>query len=106
MKAYSYNRENMEYAGTVFCQIDPVRSKLEGHEVFLFPSDATFTAPPSFNPATQKAIYDFITDSWAVKDIQPEPEPQAPPEYTETQLLGQQLTDLELRFMDYISTHE
>lgn len=32
-----------------------------------------------------------------------DPKPPAPPEYTETQLMGQQLTDLELLVLDHIN---
>lgn len=76
MQAYSYNNETMEYIGPYQCQLDPVRSAVEGKEIYLLPADATWTAPPQFDPATQRAIYSPDTDSWRVEELPPEPEPE------------------------------
>ena len=71
MNAYSYN-DNMEYIGSVACQKDPVRSEKEKRDVWLLPANSTFTAPPDFDPETQKAVWDG--EAWHVEAL-PEPEP-------------------------------
>lgn len=47
MQAYSYSITTHEYLETVPCFPDPVRSRMEGREVYLLPANATFTAPPA-----------------------------------------------------------
>ena len=71
MNAYSYN-ENMEYIGITDCQLDPIETQLTQHEVWLLPANSTFTAPPEFNPETQKAVWDG--EAWHIEAL-PEPEP-------------------------------
>lgn len=78
MQAYSYNSETMEYAGPADCQLDPIRSQREGREVYLLPGDSTWTAPPAFDPETQKAKW--TGEAWEVEEIPPEPEPGPSPE--------------------------
>ena len=76
MNAYSYNDE-MEYTGPVACQIDPVRSKKDGRDVWLLPANATMTPPPDFSPDTHKAVWNG--SEWTLEDI-PEPEPEPAPD--------------------------
>lgn len=47
MQAYIYSTTTHEFIETVPCFPDPVRSRLEGREVYLLPANATFTAPPA-----------------------------------------------------------
>lgn len=47
MQAYSYSITTHEYLETVPCFPDPVRSRMEGREVYLLPANATFTEPPA-----------------------------------------------------------
>jgi hypothetical protein len=47
MKFYSYYPETKEYTGEVEAQLDPVRSKKEGKDIFLQPSFSTHLEPPS-----------------------------------------------------------
>ena len=47
MQAYSYSITTHEYLETVPCFPDPVRSRLEGREVYLLPANSTFTEPPA-----------------------------------------------------------
>lgn len=103
MTAYGYNGETMEYTGPVNCQLDPVRSRKERREIFLLPGNSTYTPPPDFDPETQKAKW--TGEAWDVEEIPPEPEPSPDqqPAYTDTQLLGQQMTDLELLVMEHIT---
>lgn len=104
MEAYIYDSKTMEYTGATNCQVDPVRSRKEGRTVYLLPGDSTWKHPPDFDPETQKVKW--TGEKWELENIIPEPQPKPEPTYTETQQLGQQLTDLELRFMEYVSTHE
>ena len=47
MKAYMYSTTTHEFIETVPCYPDPVRSRIEGREVYLLPANATFTEPPA-----------------------------------------------------------
>lgn len=47
MQAYMYSTTTHEYLEPVPCFPDPVRSRMEGREVYLLPANATFTAPPA-----------------------------------------------------------
>ena len=75
MNVYSYN-DKMEYIGTETCQKDPVRSEKEKRDVWLLPANSTFTAPPEFDPETQKAVWNG--EAWHVEAL-PQPEPVVPP---------------------------
>ena len=44
MLAYRYD-ENKYYAGTQECQLDPLETKLAGHDVWLLPADCTREEP-------------------------------------------------------------
>ena len=46
MQAYMYSTTMHEYLESVPCFPDPVRSRMEGREVYLLPANATFTEPP------------------------------------------------------------
>ena len=78
MNVYSYN-DKMEYIGTETCQKDPVRSAKEKRDVWLLPANSTFTAPPDFDPETQKAVWNG--EVWHIEALpEPEPEPDPTPE--------------------------
>lgn len=47
MQAYIYSTTTHEFIETVPCFPDPVRSRIEGREVYLLPANATFTKPPA-----------------------------------------------------------
>ena len=47
MQAYSYSITTHEYLEPVPCFPDPVRSRMEGREVYLLPANSTFTEPPA-----------------------------------------------------------
>lgn len=104
MTVYCFNTDGY-FTGLSDCPLDPRATERLGKPRYLVPPDATETVPPEFDPETQKVKW--TGEAWEVEDIPPEPE-SAPTEneYTETQLMGQQLTDLELQFMEYIRTHE
>ena len=57
MQAYSYSITTHEYLETVPCFPDPVRSRMEGREVYLLPANATFTEPPA-KRAGYTAVWD------------------------------------------------
>ena len=46
MQAYMYSITTHEFLESVPCFPDPIRSRLEGREVYLLPASATFTEPP------------------------------------------------------------
>ena len=105
MNTYTWNCNNMEYTGIISCQKDPVRSAKEKRDVWLLPADSTFTAPPEFDPETQKAVWDG--EAWhieAMPEPEPEPDPTPDPEPTaderisaleaENHLLNQQVEAL------------
>ena len=47
MQAYMYSTTTHEFLEPVPCFRDPVRSRMEGREVYLLPANATFTEPPA-----------------------------------------------------------
>lgn len=47
MQAYMYSPTTHEFLESVLCFPDPVRSRIEGREVYLLPANATFTEPPA-----------------------------------------------------------
>ncbi len=50
MQAYLYSITTHELLESVPCYPDPVRSRMEGREVYLLPANATFTEPPAKRP--------------------------------------------------------
>lgn len=63
---YSYSEENNEYTGGGIAQSDPLESKKQGHEVWLLPANATFTAPPEkkdgFAAVWNGTAWEYIED--------------------------------------------
>lgn len=47
MQAHMYSPTTHEFLESVLCFPDPVRSRMEGREVYLLPANATFTEPPA-----------------------------------------------------------
>lgn len=47
MQAYMYSPTTHEFLESVLCFPDPVRSRMEGREVYLLPANSTFTEPPA-----------------------------------------------------------
>ena len=47
MQAYMYSITTHEFLESVPCFPDPIRSRMEGREVYLLPANATFTEPPA-----------------------------------------------------------
>lgn len=63
--AYQCDSTNT-YMGPVKCQSSPLEPGW-----FLVPAGATAVAPPAFDPATQRAVYDFLGGVWAVTSLPP-----------------------------------
>lgn len=47
MQVYMYSITTHEFLEPVPCFPDPIRSRMEGREVYLLPANATFTEPPA-----------------------------------------------------------
>ena len=98
MLAYRYD-ENKYYAGTQECQLDPLESKIAGHDIWLLPANCTFVAP-----LDQQEGFDVVWNgiNWEYKEILVEPEP-APYEPTEEEIRQQKIAELkmELSATDY-----
>lgn len=79
MIAYKYD-SNKRYAGTVNCQLDPLETRAQGHDVWLLPGDSTWE-----EPLPEKEGYYVVWDGedWQYEAI---PEPPAPPEPTEDEM--------------------
>lgn len=75
MKAYSFSSVGI-FVGEYECQKDPIRSTIEGHDVFLLPADATWDAPPEYDAETQYAVWNG--ERWSVHNLDIEPEPPTP----------------------------
>ena len=75
MTAYSYDQEG-RYTGPYECQRDPVRSESTRQGVYLLPADATWTAPPAYDPKAEIPVWSGT--AWAVEKL-PE-EPKLPPD--------------------------
>ena len=71
MKAYSYDQEG-RYTGPHECQQDPVRSESAERDVYLLPADATWTAPPAYDPKAEIPVWSGT--AWAVEKLPEEPE--------------------------------
>lgn len=74
MLAYSYD-ENKYCAGTQDCQLDPIATKREGHEVWLLPANCTWE-----EPLNEKEGYKikWNGNEWEYELIPIEPEPEPP----------------------------
>lgn len=71
MTAYSYDQEG-RYTGPYECQRDPVRSESAGQSVYLLPADATWTAPPAYDPKAEIPVWSGT--AWTVEKLPEEPE--------------------------------
>lgn len=88
MQAYSYDNEG-RYTGPYECQLDPMATKRTGKAVYLLPADATWTAPPEYDPETERAVWNG--ESWTVEALpepDPESEPTPEPQATDTEVLN------------------
>ena len=74
MFAYRYD-ENNYYAGQQECQLDPIATKREGHEVWLLPANCTWE-----EPLEEKEGYKikWNGEAWEYEEIPVEPEPEPP----------------------------
>lgn len=74
MQAYKYN-EDKYYAGQQECQLDPLESKIAGHDVWLLPADCTWE-----EPLEEKEGYKvkWNGEKWEYEEIPVPPEPEPP----------------------------
>lgn len=74
MYAHKYD-ENKYYAGQQDCQLDPVATKREGHEVWLLPANCTWE-----EPLEEKEGYKikWNGEAWEYEEIPVPPEPEPP----------------------------
>ena len=74
MKAYKYDSD-FYYAGQQDCQLDPIATKREGHEVWLLPANCTWA-----EPLTDKEGYKikWNGEEWEYELIPVPPEPEPP----------------------------
>lgn len=61
MLFYNYDSKTKEYIGSEEAYLDPEETKVQGHEVYCLPANATFTKPPK-TKEHQVAIYN---DGWS-----------------------------------------
>ena len=74
MYAYKYD-ENKYYAGQQDCQLDPIATKREGHEVWLLPANCTWE-----EPLEEKEGYKikWNGNEWEYEEIPVPPDPEPP----------------------------
>ena len=74
MYAYKYDSD-FYYAGQQDCQLDPIATKREGHEVWLLPANCTWE-----EPLTEKEGYKIKWNGevWEYEEIPVPPEPEPP----------------------------
>ena len=77
MIAYAYNEDNKLYIGTQECQIDPLESKLAGHDIYLLPANCTWIEPL---PEKENYNIKWNGSSWEYEEIPVPPEPEPTPE--------------------------
>ena len=72
MYAYKYDSD-FYYAGQQDCQLDPIATKREGHEVWLLPANCTWE-----EPLNEKEGYKikWNGNEWEYELIPIEPEPE------------------------------
>lgn len=82
MQAYKYD-SNKRYSGAVNCQIDPLESKAQGHDIWLLPSNSTFV-----KPLENKDGYYIVWDGteWVYETIPEPPTPEPTQEEKEFQV--------------------
>lgn len=96
MIAYKYD-DLKYYIGEVNCQIDPLESKIQGHEIYLLPANSTFEVPPK-----EKDGYKikWNGESWEYEKI-PEPEPEPEPTEDEKKALVRGVRNSYLQGTDF-----
>ena len=74
MYAYKYDSD-FYYAGQQDCQLDPIATEREGHEVWLLPANCTWA-----EPLTEKEGYKikWNGEAWEYEEIPVPPEPEPP----------------------------
>lgn len=74
MYAYKYDSD-FYYAGQQDCQLDPIATKREGHEVWLLPANCTWE-----EPLNEKEGYKikWNGEAWEYEEIPVPPEPEPP----------------------------
>ena len=74
MYAYKYDSD-FYYAGQQDCQLDPIATKREGHEVWLLPANCTWD-----EPLEEKDGYKikWNGEAWEYEEIPVPPEPEPP----------------------------
>ena len=77
MFAYAYNEEDKYYVGTQECQLDPLESKMAGHDIWLLPANCTWIEPL---PDKEGFRNKWNGESWEYEEIPVDPEPPTPPE--------------------------
>ena len=78
MIAYRYKPDDgMKYDGTQECQLDPLETKISGHDVWLLPGNCTWKEPlPS--KEGYNVVYKSDSDTWEYELIPAPPEPEPP----------------------------
>ena len=103
-KAYMWNDTTFNFESEVDRQLDPLESKIVGHDVWLMPGNSTLTPPPEEKEGFDRH-WNKDTEEWEYveKKKDPEPEPYVP---TELDLKRQELWENEqwLRDHDYVGT--
>lgn len=101
-KAYMWNDTTFNFEAEVDRQLDPLESKIVGHDVYLMPGNSTLTPPPEEKEGFDRH-WNKDNEEWEYveKKKDPEPEPYVP---TELDLKRQELWETEqwLRDHDYI----
>ena len=74
MYAYKYDSD-FYYAGQQECQLDPIATKREGHDVWLLPANCTWA-----EPLTDKEGYKikWNGEAWEYEEIPVPPDPEPP----------------------------
>lgn len=79
-RVYLYDEVSKKFVSQIECQLDPLTSEIEGHDVFLTPANTT-----PIEPLEEKEGFDIIWngESWEYKEGKKpeEPEPYEPTEY-------------------------
>lgn len=79
MLAFRYNETSFLYEGETTCQIDPLESKIAGHDIYLLPANCTWTNPPEEKEGfDRKWNKDEEVWEYVEKPVDPEPEPYVP----------------------------
>ena len=76
MKAYKYSSD-LYYIGEQECQLDPIATRRQGHDVWLLPANCTWTEPPE-NKDGYKVKW--MGGEWGYEVIFIEPKPEMDPQ--------------------------